>query len=98
MIRPLTTDLTRGDARPYFIWDDDVSVDEFRSWLRSSDRTLASRSLARLLRDARYEDVWLFVSPQEVADRLAEAGPYLGRSRDLWNHLMRAWRELGLVR
>ena len=92
------TDLSRGDVRPYFLWDDDLSVDEFRCRLRSEDRNLALRALARLLREARYEDVWLFVTPQGIADRLAETEPFLGRSRPLWTHLIRAWRELGLLR
>jgi hypothetical protein len=98
MIRPLTTDLRRTEDRPYFLWDDDVSVAEFRSRLGSPDRDVAARSFARLLRDARYEDVWIFVTPQDVSERLPEIEPYLGRSRGLWTHLMRAWRELGLVR
>jgi hypothetical protein len=33
-MRPLTVDLTQLDRRPYFLWDEDVSVAELRALLR----------------------------------------------------------------
>jgi hypothetical protein len=33
MRRPLTVDLSQGDKRPYFLWDEDVSIDELKSIL-----------------------------------------------------------------
>lgn len=32
-MRPLTTDMRDGARRPYFSWDEDVSIDELRSIL-----------------------------------------------------------------
>ena len=29
-MRPLTTDMTRRDLRPYFLWDEDVSIGELQ--------------------------------------------------------------------
>ncbi|MBI2900437.1 MAG: hypothetical protein HYY17_09635 [Planctomycetes bacterium] len=97
MSAPLTTDLTRRDVRPYFLWDDDLTVAQFEQALNGPDRERADAYLARLLREAKYEDVWRFVTPQFVADRLAAIVPRLGRSRPLWTFLIRAWRERGLV-
>jgi len=97
MTRPLSTDLSRGDVRPYFLWDDDISVEEFRMGLRGEDRARADVYLARLLREAKYEDVWRFTTPQEIANRLPIVAPRLGRSRGLWEFLIGVWRERGLV-
>ena len=33
-MRPMTLDLGQGHLRPYFLWDEDVSVEELRQRLR----------------------------------------------------------------
>jgi hypothetical protein len=97
-MRSMSTDLSREDLRPYFLWDEDMSVAEFRERLGSAPERERLRLLARLLREARDTDVWRFVSPQEVADKLPELERHLGRRRSFWRFLLGLWKELGLVR
>jgi hypothetical protein len=96
-MRPLTLDLAREDARPYFLWDEDVSVAELRARLAGPDEDERSRLLAKLLREARDTDVWQFVSPEEVAAALPRLGRRLGRRRGFWEFLIAGWRKLGLL-
>lgn len=96
-MRPLTTDLTRGDLRPYFLWDEDLSIDELRCALCGTDREERLRLLGKMLREARDIDVWRFVSPDEVARELPALGRRLGRRRRFWEWLIRGWREDRIV-
>jgi hypothetical protein len=96
-VRPLTTDLTRGDERPYFLWDEDRSVDEFRRALADADRPARLRLVGKLMREARDTDVWAFVTPQEVWTDFASIQAYLGRRRAFWVYLLSGWNRDGLL-
>lgn len=93
----MTTDLRQTERRPYFLWDEDLSVAELRRRLHGDDRRERLRLMAKLLREARDTDVWAFVTPQEVADLLPELAPQLGRRRGFWEFLIEGWREDGLL-
>lgn len=96
-MRPLTRDLSRGDARPYFLWDEDVSIDELRATLRGPDTDEKLRLMGKMLREARDVDVWRFTTPDEVARLLPVLGRRLGRRRPFWDFLIDGWREDGLL-
>lgn len=84
----MTVDLDRSEARPYFLWDEDLSIAELKERLRL---------LAKLLREARDIDVWHFVTPQDVAEVLPELAPRLGRRRRFWEFLIHGWQQDGLL-
>jgi hypothetical protein len=93
----LTSDLSRDDAAPYFLWDAPMTVREIRSILggpRSAERT---RPLARPLPQARDTDVWTFVAPAQVAAEWDEVAPFLGRRRAFWRFLIDRWRAEGFL-
>lgn len=96
-VRPLTTDLARADERPYFLWDEDRSVAEFRAALGDAAPPERYRLLGKLMREARDTDVWLFVSPQEVWTNFANIKRYLGRRRPFWTYLLTGWRRDGFL-
>jgi len=62
-MRGLTTDMTRRDLRPYFLWDEDVSISELHQILAGPDGVRRDQLLAKMLREARDIDVWEFVRP-----------------------------------
>jgi hypothetical protein len=95
-MRALTTDLSADELRPYFLWDEDISIKELRAALQSDDRALRLRLLGKMLREARDIDVWAFVTPAEVERELDTLGRRLGRRRRFWEFLIRGWRERGL--
>lgn len=96
-MRPLTKDMTRGDARPYFLWDEDVTIDELHAVLAGPDDARRDRLLGKMLREARDLDVWYFVRPQEVARALPRLARRLGRRLQFWEFLIDGWRDDGLL-
>jgi hypothetical protein len=93
----LTTDLSRETERPYFLWDEDRTVAEFRKALATADLAERRRLVGKLMREARDSDVWLFVTPREVWADFAALRPHLGRRRAFWDYLLRAWHTDGLL-
>ncbi len=96
-MRSLTTDFTEGDRRPYFLWDEDVSVTELRAVLRGSGGPDYDRLLGKLLREARDLDVWEFIEPARVAAALPRLERRLGRRAPFWRYLIDGWRADGLL-
>jgi hypothetical protein len=97
-MRALSVDVETPGSRPYFFWDEDVSVEELRAALQAesqADRRL--RLLGKLLREARDIDVWNFVTPADVAAALPALGRRLGRRRRFWEFLIEGWRRDGLL-
>src|SRR5437667_4137115 len=54
----LSTDLDDPSAVPYFLWDDPMTVADFKARLTSSSPAAQARLLGKLLREARDTDVW----------------------------------------
>lgn len=96
-MRPLTTDLSQSDLRPYFLWDEELSIGEMKARLHGSDRRERLRLLAKLLREARDTDVWEFVTPAEVSAAFPHIRHRLGRRRAFWEFLLEGWREDGIL-
>lgn len=96
-MRPLTTDVSQGDQRPYFLWDEDTSIDELRALLRGPSSPLRDRALGKMLREARDIDVWTFVTPLEIAEALPRIERRLGRRAAFWRFLIDGWKSDGLL-
>jgi hypothetical protein len=97
-MRALSVDLEAPGSRPYFFWDEDLSVAELHAALGAegqADRRL--RLLGKLLREARDIDVWRFVTPADVAAALPALERRLGRRRRFWEFLIEGWRRDGLL-
>ncbi len=95
-MRPLTTDMALGACRPYFLWDEDVSIDELKSALRG-DGWERERLFGKMLREARDVDVWQFTTPAEVAALLPRVERRVGRRLAFWSWLIEGWRRDGLL-
>lgn len=95
--RPLTRDFAEPDAIPYFLWDRNVTVAELRRILGDPRHPQRVPLLRVLLREARPDEVWAFVTPQDVSREWSDIRPGLGRRRDFWEWLLGEWRKLGLL-
>jgi len=96
-MRPMTTNMTDVDRRPYFLWDEDVSITELRTVLRDGSEYERVRLLGKMLREARDIDVWHFVKPADVARALPLLGRRLGRRRPFWEFLIEGWKKDGIL-
>lgn len=94
---PLSTDLTDPNARPYFVWDEDVTVAGLRARLASEDPQERALWMGRVMREARYQDVWKFLRLRDVLEWLPRIDRHLGRSREFWYWLIEGWRSDGLI-
>ncbi len=93
----MTVDMQQSAQRPYFLWDEDLSIAELHQVLHHGPERERLRLLGKMLREARDVDVWAFVTPPEVADALPQLGMRLGRRRRFWEFLIQGWRADGLL-
>lgn len=90
--------MTNGALRPYFLWDEDVSIDELHQILAGPDSPRRDQVLGKMLREARDIDVWHFVRPTEVARVLDRLRRRIGRRHAFWRFLIEGWRSRDLLR
>ncbi len=91
----LSSDLSDPQAVPYFLWDEPMTIAELRQRLRSASPPERARLLAKILREARDTEVWLFTTPEEVASGWNEISRHLGLRRGFWQFLLERWSEQG---
>ena len=97
MRAPLSTDLGDPQARPYFLWDEDTTIGEWRAKLAIADDEEKARLLGKMMREARDTDVWFFTTVKEVRRLFPRIERYLGRRRAFWIYLLDAWQAHGLT-
>jgi len=83
--------------RPWFLWDVDVSDAELRARLRDPDPDTRAQWQGRVLREARFREVWDYVTLDEVLRDWEHIRRHLGRMRPFWEFLLRGWRDDGLL-
>jgi hypothetical protein len=83
--------------RPWFLWDVDVSDAEFRERLRHPDPLIRAQWQGVLLREARFSEVWRYMTLEDVLRDWEHIRKHLGRSRERWEWLLRGWRDDGLI-
>ena len=63
--------LVDQQGRPYFLWDVDLTLTEFRERLSSDDPGMRQHFLAKLMRQAKPDDAVTLTTPQAIADDFA---------------------------
>lgn len=94
---PLSTDLDDPLARPYFLWNEAITCAELRQKLAATDPDERALWIGRIMREARYQDVWKFVRLGDVLELLPRIDRHLGRTREFWRWLIQGWRDDGLI-
>jgi hypothetical protein len=85
--------MTDRRGRPYFLWDSEMTLDQFRAALRHEDPEVGAYFLGKLMRQARPDDVFLFASVAEIRSLWPGVRRYLGRSKAFWTWLLQAWED-----
>jgi hypothetical protein len=78
-----------------FAWDRPETSDSLRRRLATNTGVEWLRTAAWLMREARVDQVWRFLTLRQVADNFNQLSPMLGRRRPMWEYLLRAAHELG---
>jgi hypothetical protein len=93
----MQTLLKDKDTSPDFCWDRKLTAGAIKAQLAAADGPEWVRIASWILREAAFADVWTFLKPTEVSDRLDELTPFLGRRKDFWKYIIGAWHELGKI-
>jgi len=83
--------MTDASGRPYFLWDDDMSLETFQGMLRDPDPEVRSYFLGKLMRQAKPDDVFTFVSRQQTKEDWVRLERYLGNTHAFWQWLLSRW-------
>lgn len=85
---------------PWFLWWDDVRISEaeLREKLRSPNPVERGNWAGRIMREARYQEVWKYLSVEDIQRDWPHILRNLGRERKLWSWLLEGWRRDGLLR
>ncbi len=84
-------------SRPYFLWDVALTDAELRERLRHPDPRIRAQWQGVVMREARYDDVWEYLSLSEILRDWEHILRHLGRRRGMWEFLFRHWREHGFL-
>ena len=85
--------LTDARGRPYFLWDCDLTVTEFQARLGDPNLNVRAYFLAKLMRQAKPDDVFGFVELSTVRTLWPHLERYLGNSRPFWSWLLDMWNR-----
>jgi hypothetical protein len=89
--------LTDERGRPYFLWDCDLTLEQFERGLDDPDPEVRAYLVGKLMRQAKPDDVFLFVTPRTIRDLWPRLLRYLGRTREFWTWLFETWEAAGRV-
>jgi hypothetical protein len=76
--------LVDGRGRPYFLWDVDMTLEEFEAALKSPDQEVRAYLVGKLMRQAKAADVPRFVTAEEARALWPILQRYLGHTREMW--------------
>lgn len=83
-----------AQGRPYFLWDVDLTLEQFEQQLRHPERATRLYWLGKLMRQAKPDDVLTFASVDQLAKAWPEVERTLGKSRAFWHWLLRTWKAI----
>lgn len=86
--------LVDGRGRPYFLWDVDMTVDEFRKALLDPDPCVRGYLIGKLMRQAKPDDVFLFVSLDVIRLQWPFIEKHLGETADFWRWILEGWERV----
>ena len=96
MLNPTSPELLVDvEGHPYFLWDSDMTLDEFREGLGDADPEVRAYLVGKLMRQAKPDDVFTFVSAREIRGLWPRLERYLGKTREFWSWLFEAWEANG---
>jgi hypothetical protein len=84
-------------GRPYFLWDCDLTLDRFQAVLQDPDPEVRAYWIGKLMRQAKPDDVFQFVTVEQIESHWTLLNRYLGWSREFWTWILATWRALPRV-
>jgi hypothetical protein len=85
--------LCDAQGRPYFLWDMDMTLERFEELLHHGDLTAQAWLTGKLMRQAKPDDVFEFVTLRRIRELWPELQRHLGRSKPFWTWLLEEWER-----
>lgn len=79
------------------MWDYRLTVGQLKEILASGNDSQRIWLMAKIMRDARYTDVWKFMSLKDFLTHREHLMPKLGRHRGFWQFLYSRWIKYGII-
>ncbi len=79
--------------RPYFFWDYDITEAQIQDALRGENQVEKAWIITRILEYAQWEDIWRYLTVDDVRrnfDQLRFRHPQV---RDLWAFALKVWSD-----
>lgn len=89
--------MTDSQGRPYFLWDVDMTLARFRELLGDPNPETRACAIGKLMRQARPDDVFGFVTVDRIRADWERIEGHLGRTREFWRWLLATWQEQGVA-
>jgi hypothetical protein len=83
--------------RPYFLWDMDMTIDDFERAIAQPSSPERSYLIGKLMRQAKPDDMFQFLTLQQVAD-LWPSVELPGQIAARWDWLLEQWESRGYLR
>jgi len=77
--------------RPYFFWDYDLTEDEVRQILRGDNEVEKAWVITRILEYARWDDIWRYLTVDDVRENWPHLRFRWPRDRELWAYALDRW-------
>ncbi|HET92127.1 MAG TPA: hypothetical protein ENN99_15515 [Chloroflexi bacterium] len=79
--------------RPYFIWNADLTEQDVRRILTGDDKYEREQIIGHIVRNARFEDIWKYVTIQDILDHWHVVRGFLWPPslRELWTWALQVW-------
>ncbi|MCU0242187.1 MAG: hypothetical protein MUF51_07170 [Vicinamibacteria bacterium] len=77
--------------RPYFLWDCEMTLDDFKRRLSERDLDVRAYYMGKLLRQAKPDDVFQFISLDEIRELWPRLERHLGKTLAFWRWLLMKW-------
>jgi len=87
----------RATDRPDFLWDEPTTRSELKQLLSGEDEEARLYYAAKILREARFEEVWEYLSPTFLSTNWDKLHSRLGRKKRFWEFFYTTWRADGLI-
>ena len=75
-------------GHPYFLWDNDQTLEEFKDLLAHPDPTVRAHAIGKLMRQARTDDALALLDLRIVERDWSLIVRHLGRRRAFWTWLI----------
>lgn len=74
-----------------FLWDYDLSEEDVRRILRQGTPMERAWLISRILEYAPWEEIWRYLTPQQIARELEHIRFRSARDRELWTYALKRW-------